>query len=120
MIDEVFFGAVIQIETQNEEIPMSRISLFLTAAVVVASLSGAAIAQTAASPPATKPATPATDSSKASVSTQVEKWTKDQWETAKKEWAKETTKWADCQNQSSKQKLEGRKSWPFLYKCMTT
>jgi hypothetical protein len=100
---------------------MSRISFCLTSAVLAAVLSSAAIAQTSASPPATKPApaTSATDSSKAAVPTQVEKWTKDQWEVAKKEWAKETTKWADCQKQSSKQKLEGRKSWPFLYKCMT-
>ena len=115
-----FFGVVIQIEAQKEEIPMSRISRCLTAAFVVASLSSAALAQTAASPPATKLATPATDLSKASIPTQVEKWTKDQWETAKKEWAKETSKWADCEKQSSKQKLEGRKSRPFLYKCMTT
>ena len=100
---------------------MSGTGFCLTAAFLAAVLSGAAIAQTSASPPATKPApaTFAAESSKASIPTQVEKWTKDQWEAAKKEWAKETTKWADCQKQSSKQKLEGRKSWPFLYKCMT-
>jgi hypothetical protein len=100
---------------------MSRTSFCLTAAFLTAVLASAAIAQTAASPPGTKPApaTSAADSSKTSIPTQVEKWTKDQWEAAKKEWAKETTKWADCQKQSHKQKLEGRKSWPFLYKCMT-
>jgi hypothetical protein len=100
---------------------MSRISVCLTAAFLAAVLAGAAIAQTSASPSATKPApaTSAADPSKASIPTQVEKWTKDQWEAAKKEWAKETAKWADCQKQSSNQKLEGRKSWPFLYKCMT-
>ena len=101
---------------------MSRIGFCLTAAFLAAVLSSAATAQTSASPPtATRPApaTSAADSSKASIPTQVEKWTKDQWEAAKKEWAKDTAKWADCQKQSSKQKLEGRKSWPFLYKCMT-
>ncbi|MGB8400507.1 hypothetical protein [Bradyrhizobium sp.] len=100
---------------------MFRIGFCLTAAFLAAVLSSAAIAQTSASPPATKqsPATSATDASKASLPAQVEKWTKDQWEAAKKEWAKDTAKWADCQKQSSKQKLEGRKSWPFLYKCMT-
>jgi hypothetical protein len=94
---------------------------FFNAAILAAVLSSAAIAQTSASPPATKPvpATSAADSSKASIPTQVENWTKDQWEAAKKEWAKDTAKWTDCQKQSSKQKLEGRKSWPFLYKCMT-
>jgi hypothetical protein len=101
---------------------MCRSGFYLTAAFLTAVLSSAAIAQTSASPPATKPAaaTSATDSSKASIPTQVENWTKDQWEAAKKEWAKETTKWADCQKQSSKQKLKGRKSWPFFYKCMTS
>jgi hypothetical protein len=100
---------------------MSRIGFCLTAAFLAAVLSSAAIAQTSASPPATKqsPATSTTDASKASLPAQVEKWTKDQWEAAKKEWAKDTAKWADCRKQSSKQKLEGRKSWPFLYKCMT-
>jgi hypothetical protein len=53
------------------------------------------------------------------MATQVETWTEAQWEAAKNEWAKDTAKWADCQKQSSTQKLEGRKSWPFLYKCMT-
>jgi hypothetical protein len=101
---------------------MSRISVCLTAAILAADLSGAAIAQTSASPPATKPApaTSAADSSRTSIPTQFEKWTTGQWEAGKKEWAKETAKWADCQKQSSNQKLEGRKSQPFLYKCMTS
>ena len=33
--------------------------------------------------------------------------------------AKDATKWADCQRQWNKQKDEGRKNWPSLYKCMT-
>jgi hypothetical protein len=53
------------------------------------------------------------------MSTQVETWTEAQWEAAKKEWAKDTTKWADCQKKWNKQKLEGRKNWPSLYTCMT-
>jgi len=101
---------------------MSRISFCLTSAFLAAALSGAAIAQTSVPSPAKRPAsaTSATDSSKASISTQVENWTEDQWEATKKEWAKDKAKWASCQKQSSEQKLEGRKSWPFLYKCMTT
>ena len=99
---------------------MSRTSFYLTTAILAAALPSAAIAQTSVSPPATKsaPATSAKDTSKPSISTQVETWTK--WEAAKKEWAKDTAKWADCQKQSDKQKLEGRKSWSFLYKCMTS
>lgn len=67
---------------------MSRTGFCLTAAFLAAVLANAAIAQTSASPPATKsaPATSAADSSKASLPTQVEKWTNDQWEAAKKEW----------------------------------
>jgi hypothetical protein len=109
-------------ESQKEETRMSRISFCLTAAFLAAALSGAAVAQTSVPPPAKKPApaTSATDSSKASISTQVGNWTEDQWEAAKKEWAKDTAKWTSCQKQSSRQKMEGRKSWPFLYKCMTS
>jgi hypothetical protein len=99
---------------------MSRSIVCLTAVCFIAVLSSAAIAQTSVSPPKTSVSpTPATDSSKASMATQVETWTEAQWEAAKNEWAKDTAKWADCQKQSSTQKLEGRKSWPFLYKCMT-
>lgn len=92
---------------------------FIGAAIMSA---GAAIAQTTASPPASKPAHAAStpDSSKLSTAAQVETWTKDQWEAAKKDWAKDTEKWSDCRKRSSKQKLEGRKSWSFLYKCMTS
>ena len=102
---------------------MSRIRFWLTAigfAVVMSST--AAFAQTSVSPPATKsaPAASAPDSSKPSTATQVETWTRKQWEAAKKEWARDTKKWADCRKRSSKQKLEGRKSWSFLYKCMTS
>ena len=117
----VFFDALPAFDSKKEKALMSRISICLTAAFLAAVLSGAALAQTSATPPATKsaPAPSGADSSKASIPTQVEKWSKDQWEAAKKEWAKETAKWADWRRQSSKQKLEGRKSWPFLYKCMT-
>jgi hypothetical protein len=46
-------------------------------------------------------------------------WTRKQWAAAKAKWAKEKVKWADCQLQGSKKKLSGRKSWSFLYDCMT-
>ena len=103
---------------------MSRSGSCLITAVLAVALSSAAAAQTPVTPAATKsaPATSAKDASTPSLSTlstQVETWTKDQWEAAKREWAKEKTKWADCQKRSDKQKLEDRKSWPFLYKCMT-
>lgn len=88
---------------------MNRTSAFIAASVVVAGITacGAALAQAPA------PSTPST-------AAQVETWTTAQWETAKLKWAENKTKWADCQKQSDKQKLEGRKSWSFLYSCMTS
>lgn len=101
---------------------MSRIRFCLTAFVFAAAMSScAAIAQTSVSPPAAKtaPAASAPEAAKPSTAAQVENWTTKQWDAAKKEWAKDKTKWADCRKQSSKQKLDGRKSWSFLYNCMT-
>ncbi|HKA75246.1 MAG TPA: hypothetical protein VKE26_25820 [Xanthobacteraceae bacterium] len=59
-------------------------------------------------------------SSEPSAVSQVETWTRKQWAAAKRGWAKDKAKWANCQKQSHKQKLEGRKSWSFLYKCMSS
>ena len=89
----------------------SRTSFCLKAAIVMAVLSSAAAAQTTASPAA---------ASKPSLSAKVETWTRAQWEAAKKEWAKDTAKWAGCQKQWNKHKHEGRKSWPSVYRCMTS
>jgi len=94
---------------------MSRIRFWLTTVAFAAMIScGAAIAQT----PATKTAAATPDSSKPSIETRVETWTKKQWDAAKKEWAKDKAHWTDCRKQSSDQKLTGRKSWSFLYNCM--
>jgi len=97
---------------------MNNTRAALAAAVVLAGIaaSGIAYAQAPASPPAT---TLAPASSKPTATTQVENWTKKQWDAAKKEWAKDKEKWAACQKQSKTQKLSGRKSWSFLYRCMT-
>ena len=97
---------------------------FIAAGVVLAGAvaCGVAFAQAPATPPAKTPAPAAAApmSSNSSAAAQVEAWTTKQWDAAKQEWAKDKTKWADCEKQSDKQKLEGRKSWSFLYKCMTT
>jgi hypothetical protein len=100
---------------------MSRLRIYLTATAVAAAISGNAMAQTPAAPPAT-PAAPAAsspDTSKPSTAAQVEKWTTKQWEAAKKTWAKDKKKWSGCRMQVKESKLSGRKSWSFLYKCMT-
>jgi hypothetical protein len=49
----------------------------------------------------------------------VSKLTQKQWDAAKAKWSEEKAKWGDCQKQSTKAKLSGRKSWQFLYDCMT-
>jgi len=103
---------------------MNRTRAFIAASVVLvgAVASGAAFAQAPATPPAKAPAPAAAApiSSNPSVAAQVEAWTMKQWDAAKQEWAKDKTKWANCEKQSDNQKLEGRKSWSFLYTCMTT
>jgi hypothetical protein len=99
---------------------MSYIRFCLMAATVVALMSsGAAVSQTPM--PAAKPAPVASApvSSNPTTATRVETWSRKQWEAAKKEWAKDRAKWADCRKQSSARRLEGRRSWSFLHKCMT-
>ena len=78
------------------------------AAVALTIGSGVAVTQTLAA-----------QAAQPSTTTNVENWTIKQWNDAKRTWAKDTTKWADCQQQSKEQKLTGRKSWSFLYNCMT-
>jgi hypothetical protein len=103
----------------GDDMDMRRTNLCLMAAIVTTALSSAGVAQAQVTPPATRPA-PAAGSSKASLPARVETWTKAHWEAAKKEWAKDTTKWANCQKQWNKHKHEGRKSWPSVYQCMTS
>ena len=97
-------------------------------AVVLAGLVGAggAFAQSQAPPsvPNVEPtiSAPASEASKASEpskAAEVEKWTIEQWDAAKVKWAKEKEKWSGCQQLATDQKLTGRESWAFLYRCMT-
>jgi hypothetical protein len=102
--------------------PMSRAHAFVVAAVVLSGVaaSGIACAQAPASSPSTSQApVPSPTSSRPSAPEQVESWTKAHWNVAQRVWAKDKAKWADCRKQSINQKLTGRKSWSFLYTCMT-
>jgi hypothetical protein len=94
---------------------MNHLRACLSASVFVGVMAcvGAALAQTPASEPT------ATASSPASAATRAEAWTKKEWTAMKNEWAKDREKWAACRNQADSQKLAGRKSWSFLYQCMT-
>jgi hypothetical protein len=49
----------------------------------------------------------------------VSKWSRRQWNEAKAKWSQEKAKWSDCQKRADQKKLSGRKSWTFLYNCMT-
>jgi hypothetical protein len=96
---------------------MSYIRLSLSAVALTGLISlGAAFAQTPS--PSPSPTTVTTTTEPSTVS-KVEKWSTKEWNAAKSKWAKEKTKWADCRQQSVEQKLTGRKSWGFLYDCMT-
>lgn len=96
--------------------------LHIMTAIALAGFAGFANAETATPPAATaktQPA-PASTSSGSAASARVETWTKKQWDSAQKEWAKDKTKWSGCQKQSGDKHLDGRKSWSFLYTCMTS
>ena len=86
--------------------------------LVLAALIGAAtaFAQAPVIEPGVAASAPASERDRGA---EVEKWTLDQWEAAKAKWSQERTKWADCQQSATDQKLTGTKSWAFLYRCMS-
>ena len=51
---------------------------------------------------------------------EVKEWTLKKWKAAKREWRKDKEKWHACNDKAADQKLTGRKSWSFLYTCMTS
>lgn len=100
-------------EILNQELRvMSFVRSALVAAAIVGFVSSGLIAQT--SPETSKP--PSSISSKID---DVSKWTAEQWNRAKAEWAEEKEKWASCEKQADEKKLAGRESWSFLASCMT-
>ena len=97
---------------------MSRLCLSLTVAALAASLTcAAALAQS--TPPAPNPALKTQASSVPSTTAKVENWTKKQWNAAKQKWSQDKAKWNACNQDTKDQKLSGRKSWSYLYDCMT-
>lgn len=77
----------------------------------------ATLACLAASPLVTR--ADAQTSSAPSTTTKVENWTTKRWNAEKAIWARDKARWGDCRQLSIDQKLTGRKSWMFLYHCMT-
>jgi hypothetical protein len=90
---------------------MFRLRKEIATIVAVTFLATAAAAQTQSQP--------APKSAPSSKMEDISKWTQTQWDAAKAEWSKETTKWANCQKQADDRKLSGQESWQFLYDCMT-
>ena len=85
---------------------MNQTRAFVTAGVVLAAIASLRSCLSRKrrhlrSAPTPAPAASAPASSKPSAATQVETWTKKQWDAAKKEWAKDKAKWADCRKQSN-------------------
>ena len=110
-------------DQQDKEAHAMRKNVIILASIfAVAGAVGAAYAQTSATSSTTAKAqtAPATASSVSAASARVETWTKNQWDSSQKEWAKDKTRWSDCQKRSGEKHLDGRKSWSFLYTCMTS
>ena len=95
---------------------MIRLNGYVLSVVVLTCLgAGASSAQSQTQPQqAPKPAETSTMKME-----DVSKLTKKQWNVAKAKWSEEKTKWNDCQTQAKTKNLSGRKSWQFLYDCMT-
>jgi hypothetical protein len=94
-------------------VQMRVLILSITLLMLVVTAPAFAQNQAPAEPPAKSTAVVA------SKVAEVSKWTKQQWYAAKAIWVKEKTKWSACQLQAIDKKLFGRKSWPFIYGCMT-
>src|SRR5947208_2891646 len=61
----------------------------------------------------------ATDTAR-STAKDVSKWSRKEWNAAKVKWATEKEKWNKCNKDATDKKLRGRKSWSFIYDCMTS
>jgi hypothetical protein len=97
---------------------MSRLCLSLSVAALAASLTcGVALSQPTA--PARNPALKTQTSSEPSTAAKAENWTKKQWNAAKQKWSQDRAKWNACNQDTKDRRLSGRKSWSYLYDCMT-
>ena len=102
---------------------ISRLSVVVLVGAIAASAALAESGQKpstvkADAPAASSKATPAAKAEPSMVS-KVDTWTLAVWNAAKAGWAKDKAKWAACRKDAGAKKLSGRKSWSFLYTCMT-
>ena len=94
---------------------MIRLNSYVLSVVILTCFAAASLAQSQTQPQqAPKPAETSTMKME-----DVSKWTQKQWNDAKAKLAEKKTQWNDCQTQAKAKNLSGRKSWQFLYDCMT-
>jgi hypothetical protein len=120
--DQLHFNTALSRRVAMEKETMKHMRASFTDAALACVFAGSlAFAKTPEPAPAgsTTPTPAAPASSEPSDVSKVEKWTKNEWNNAVKQWAQDKTKWAGCREQSKARKLSGRKSWSFLYRCMT-
>jgi hypothetical protein len=55
-----------------------------------------------------------------SAAKDVSKWTRKEWNAARAKWVKDREKWNGCTKEATDKKLRGRKSWSFIYDCVTS
>jgi len=91
---------------------MIRLNIYVFSGVVLISLAVSFARGQTQPQPAPKPA-------ETSTMEDVSKWTQKQWNAAKAKWTEKKTQWNYCQTQAKAKNLSGRKSWQFLYDCMT-
>jgi hypothetical protein len=95
---------------------MLRPRMLVSSLALAASLgAGTAMAQTQSAP--TKDTSVSAQASQ--TMTDVSKWTRKQWNAARAKWVEEKDAWNGCETRAKAQNLAGRKSWQFLYDCMT-
>jgi hypothetical protein len=88
----------------------------LVMSLLAVSLFGAGAARAQTQTPA---APPSVSAQAQQTVTDVSRWTRRQWHAAEAKWREEKDAWNGCQSQAKAQNLAGRKSWQFLYDCMT-
>ncbi len=95
-----------------------RCSRAILMSLIAVSLAGG-IAQAQTQTPSSAAANQSLSAQASQTVTDVSKWTHRQWNAAKAKWVEEKDAWNGCQTQAKAQNLSGRKSWQFLYDCMT-
>lgn len=95
--------------------------LFASLALIAAFGIGAAtsLAQTQSAPPKNTSGDASMSAQASQTMTDVSKWTRKQWHIAKVKWQEKRDSWNSCRTEAKTQNLSGRKSWQFLYDCMT-